>query len=237
MQPATSTGVELALWSTIFAAAGLTELNGFSRVSYLTYVLWATFVARITANWAYEMEMSDEIETGRINIVLLRPISFYEYYLSQFMGYKLWTIPFSLGFPLLASAIFPTTVIWSRLVPMLVLILYYLIFVHTIAFCIACFGFFITRVKGITVAKNMSLWVLTGELFPLDLVPEPMKTWAVQSPFASGVYIPVGFLSGRFGWDQYWMAFVSVTGGLVITGMFSVVIWRRGLREYTGTGA
>lgn len=232
-----STGVELALWSTILSAAGVSRLNGFSRASYLSYVLWATFVARVTANWAYEMEMGDEIETGQINSILLRPISFYEYYLSQFLGYKLSTIPFSFLCPLIATVIFPTTVIWSRFVPMLALIAFYLFFVHTLSFCIACLGFQITRVKGVTGAKNMSLWVLSGELFPLDLVPEPLKSWAVHLPFASGVYVPVGFLTGRLGWLELSQAFISVAAGLAVTGAAAFFLWNQGLREYSGTGA
>jgi ABC-2 type transport system permease protein len=237
IQPVMSTGIETALWASILSVAGVSTLNGFSRASYLSYVLWATFVGRVTSNWAYEMEMGDEIETGHINAILLRPISFYEYYLSQFLGYKASTIIFSLVCPLLASWIFPTTVIFSRLIPMLALVFYYLFFVHTLSFVVSCFGFFMTRVKGITGAKNMALWVLTGESFPLDLVPSPWKEWVIHSPFAAGVYIPVGFLTGRLGYDELASCFASVTIGIVVTGFAAMWIWQRGLRTYSGTGA
>lgn len=232
-----SSCVELALWSTILSAAGLTQLNGFPRASYLSYVLWATFVARVTANWSYEMEMGEEIESGRINTILLRPISFYEYYLAQFLGYKFSTMPFSFACPLLACLVFPTTVIWNRFVPMMALILFYLFFVHTLSFCISCLGFYITRVRGVTGAKNMSLWVLSGELFPLDLIPEPFRSWVIHLPFASGVYAPVGFLTGRLGWSELSQAFLSVAGGIALTSALAFVLWQRGLKQYSGTGA
>src|ERR1035437_9243442 len=119
LQPFLSTCMELAMWSSILTVAGISQLNGFSRASYLSYVLWATFVARVTANWSYEMEMEDEIESGHINAILLRPISFFEYYLSQFLGYKLSTIGFSFLFPLIVTWLFPTTVVWERFLPML----------------------------------------------------------------------------------------------------------------------
>lgn len=229
--------METALWASILSVAGVTSLNGFSRASYLSYVLWATFVARVTANWSYEFEMADEIESGRINAILLRPISFYEYYLSQFLGYKLSTVPFSLLCPFIATLIFPTTVILNRILPMLVLIFFYLFFVHTLSFCISCCGFFMTRTSGITVTKNMSLWMLSGELFPLDLIPAPMKGWVINLPFAAGVYVPVGFLTGRLGWDELLHAFASVTIGLMAVSLFAALVWRRGLRVYSGIGA
>jgi ABC-2 type transport system permease protein len=237
LQPVMSTGIELALWSTILTVGGLTQLNGFSRASYLSYILWAIFVGRTTANWAYEMEMDDEIESGQVNVILLRPISFYEYYLSQFVGYKFSTLLVSFGCPLLVTAFFPTTVIWSRFPTMLALIFFYLFFVHTLSFCVACLGFFITRVKGITGLKNMALWVLTGESFPLDLIPEPYKGWVLHLPFAGGVYYPVAYLTGRIGAAELRQAFVSVGGGLLIMIVVAAVMWRRGLREYSGTGA
>lgn len=237
MQPVLSTGIELALWSTILTVGGLTSLNGFSRASYLSYVLWAIFVGRTTSNWQYEMEMGDEIESGQINVILLRPISYFEYNFSQFIGYKLSTIVISFGCPLLVSAFFPTTVIWSRFAPMLCLILFYLLFVYTISFSVACLGFSITRVRGITALKNMALWVLTGESFPLDLIPEPYKSWILKLPFAAGVYYPVAYLTGRIGNSQLLQAYESIAVGLLLAGSLASIMWHRGLRQYSGTGA
>lgn len=237
MQPALSTAIEVALWSTILTVGGLTEVNGFSRASYLSYVLWAIFVGRTTANWSYEMDMDDEIETGSINTILLRPISFYEYYFSQFIGYKLSAIIVSFGCPLIVTAFFPTTVVWSHFFGFLGLIFFYLIFVHTLSFCVACLGFFVTRVKGITGIKNMALWVLAGESFPLDLIPEPYKAWVLKLPFASGVYYPVAYLTGRIGNAELLQGFINVAVGIVIAGVIASLMWKRGLRAYTGTGA
>lgn len=236
-QPVLSTGVELALWSSILTVGGLTQLNGFSRASYLSYILWALFVGRVSANWMYEMEMDDEIETGSINAILVRPISFYEYYLSQFLGYKLSTLVVSFICPLLVTMIFPTTVIWSHFPGMLALLFFYLFFVHTVSFAVSCLGFYITRVKGITGMKNMALWVLTGESFPLDLFPEPYKSWLVHSPFASGVYVPVAYLTGRVGNQELMQAFVSVGVGILVMAGIAYAMWKRGLRSYTGIGA
>jgi ABC-2 type transport system permease protein len=74
-------------------------------------------------------------------------------------------------------------------------------------------------------------------MIPLDLYPEPLKTWMIRSPFAAGVYVPVGYITGRFDSRLVWETFVSITIGLVVVGLVARVAWRMGLRSYTGTGA
>jgi ABC-2 type transport system permease protein len=85
--------------------------------------------------------------------------------------------------------------------------------------------------------KNMLIWVLAGELVPLDLYPEPVRTWLLHSPFASGVYVPVSYITGRVGTPFFLQSFISISGGLVVFGAIAYVLWWRGVRSYTGTGA
>ncbi|MGZ3685036.1 MAG: hypothetical protein ACXVCI_14340 [Bdellovibrionota bacterium] len=105
-QPLMSALIEILLWFAVFRSVGGREIAGFSRENYLAYAIWASFVARITSNWMYEFRMIDDVESGSVNTLLARPVSFFEYYLSQFMGYKVITSVFSLIFPLAAVAWF-----------------------------------------------------------------------------------------------------------------------------------
>ena len=184
----------------------------------------------------YEFRMIDEIDTGSVNSILARPISFYEYYLSQFLGYKLLTTSISLVVPFFATFFFIGTD-HTRIPAACLLIVYYLFLVHTLSFTIASFGFFFNRVHAFTVAKNIALWMLTGELFPLDLAPEPFKSILISLPFASGVYVPVAYITGRLGHEDLLNGFVSVTFGLMVMGPIAAFVWNRGRRKYSGTGA
>lgn len=237
VQPIVATIIEVTLWMALLSGMSLTTLGGFGRESYLAYALWATFMGRVTINWMYEITMIDDIDTGKINSILVRPISFYEFYLSQFMGYKIFAIIASFALPTVACLVLRAPLVVERLPLMLVLLIYYLIFVHTLSFCVACLAFFMTRAQSITGMKNLIVWTLAGELIPLDLFPEPFKTWLMHSPFASGVYIPVGFITGRVDMTLMLQSFVSVTLGILVAGTFGYVLWWRGLKAYTGTGA
>lgn len=237
VQPGLSAIIEVTLWMAMLTGMGTNSLGGFGREYYLAYAMWATFMGRITTNWMYEFIMLDEIDSGRINSILVRPISFYEFYFSQFIGYKLATAAFSFLIPLIACLAFKAPLIVERLPLMLLLLAYFLAFTYTISFCISCMAFFMTRAQSLTGMKNMMLWVLTGELIPLDLYPEPIRTWIVHSPFASGVYIPVAYITGRIDTHLIMQSFVSISVGLVLSGLCGAWLWRLGMRSYAGTGA
>ena len=237
VQPTLTTGIEILLWVAVFKGAGTESIAGFSRESYLSYALWSAFFSRIATSWMYEFKMIEEISSGTVNSLIVRPMSFYEYYFSQLMGYKLVTTIISMIIPIVACLLFDFPTILSRLPLATLLCFYYLILVHTISFIISTFAFHFTKISSITVAKNLFMWILMGELFPLDLLPEPFKTIIINIPFASGVFIPVGYVTGRVGIETVIDGFVSVSIGLVVLNLLGAFLWKRGLKSYVGTGA
>lgn len=236
VQPVLTVGIEVLLWLAIFKTAETTQIGGFGRESYLAYAVWAPFLGRITISWMYESMMVEEVASGTINTILTRPLSFYEYYLSQLLGYKVVTTLFSLMIPIAASIYFKLPVHLDRLAPALLLVLYYLILVHTMSFLISTLGFFLTRVRSFTLVKNLTLWLLSGELVPIDLMPEFLKKLLLMLPFSSGVYIPLAFITGRADSTLLLQGYANVTIALLVATPISFLFWRRGLQEYTGTG-
>lgn len=229
--------IEVTLWFALFKSAGTAEINGFGIDSYLAYAVWAAFVSRITSTWMYEYRMIEEIDTGSINSLLVRPLGFFEYYMSQFMGYKVVTTAISLMFPLLVCGFLGLPVLWSRVLPALLLVLYYLFLVQTLSFMIATIAFRLNRVQSLTVAKNLALWLFSGELVPLDLFPDRIRDFLLWLPFSNAVYVPVGYITGRFGTDVYLQGWVTTTLGLLVLGPVAAWSWRRGIAQYAGTGA
>lgn len=181
--------------------------------------------------------MIDEIDSGRINAILTRPISFYEFYLGQFMGYKTLCAVISLCVPVIACLIVPSPTQFHRLPLAIGLSFYYLILVHTMSFTVASIAFFYNRIHSLPAAKNIALWVLSGELFPLDLVPEPWRAVIIKLPFSSGAYLPVGYLTGRFDSGTIMQGFVSITIAIVFFAIVGSIIFQSGRRHYSGTGA
>jgi len=236
VQPLLSAGIEVAMWAGIMGGLGR-ALGGFGREYYLAYALWATFVGRVTGNWTYEFMMLDDIDSGRINAILVRPISFYEFYLSQFMGYKAVVALTSLVVPVASCLYFDLPFIPSRVPLTVLLIAVFLLFTHTLSFTVAGLAFFMTRAQSLTAIKNMAIWTLAGELIPLDLYPGALREWLMWSPFSAGVYVPVGYLTGRIDTARVVQSLGSIAMWGLVFAVISTVIWRRGVRHYVGTGA
>ncbi|MEY4616469.1 MAG: hypothetical protein RJB66_1429 [Pseudomonadota bacterium] len=237
LNPLISTVVELAMWWTMFQAMGVATLGGYTREYYLSYATWALFFSRISANWMYEFRMMQEVESGSINAILARPVSFYEFYLGQFLGYKFFTAVFSLWLPAVISMVMGGTTDLARLPVSVLLVFVYLVFTYNLTFCVVSFAFRLTKVSSFTVTKNFFIWLASGELFPLDLLPTSLKTLSMYLPFASACYLPVGFLTHRLGWEEMARGFTVTLLWSCIVGGLAMILWRRGLREYTGTGA
>lgn len=237
VQPILTTGIEILLWIAVFKGAQSTTIAGFSENSYLSYALWSAFFARIATSWMYEFRMIEEVSSGTINSLIVRPMSFYEYYLSQLMGYKLVTTLVSLIIPVVASMIFDLPTILSRLPLATLLCFYYLILVHTISFIVSTMAFHFTKISSVTAAKNLLFWILMGELFPLDMLPDPWKNIFISMPFASGVFTPVAYITGRVGIETMYTGFISVTVGLIVLNLLGAYLWKKGIESYVGTGA
>ncbi|MNK97181.1 ABC-2 family transporter protein [compost metagenome] len=237
VQPALTTGIEVLLWFAVFRGAAGNEIAGFTRDYYIAYAIWAAFFARIATSWMYEYRMIQEIDSGSINSLLVRPMTFYEYYFSQLMGYKVVTTVVSMIFPVVVILAFNYPTQFARLPMAFALVFYFLILVHSISFVVAASAFYLNKVYAITGAKNLALWLFTGELFPLDLIPEPYRSFVVALPFSAGVYVPVGYLTGRLDIEAVWSAFASVTVGILVVNIIGVWMWRKGVNVYAGTGA
>lgn len=237
VQPLMTTGIEILLWVAVFQGANSTTINGLGREYYLSYALWAAFFGRIATSWMYEFRMIEEISSGSVNSLIVRPLGFYEYYLSQLLGYKFITTAFSLFIPILAASYFNLPTIYSRIPLATLLCFYYLILVHTISFIVSSLAFHLTKISSFTVAKNLLFWILSGELFPLDLIPEPWRSRIMTLPFASGVFLPVGYITNRLGDTEMLNGFYSVTISLIVLNLLGEWLWKKGLNSYTGTGA
>lgn len=237
LQPFITSLIELTLWFAVFASISSDTFGGFTREYYLSYALWAAFFARAAVSWMYEHRMIEEIDSGSINGILVRPMSFFEYYLSQLMGYKLVTIAVSVLFPALACWAFDLPFSLSRAPLAILLVLYYLVLVHILSVLVASLAFSLNRVHSFTSAKNLALWLMTGELIPLDLLPANIRDVIISLPFSSAVYLPVGYITGRVDTDLVLQGFVSVTVGMAVAGPITYLVWRRGLNKYVGTGA
>jgi len=228
--------VEAAFWTGLIEASGNELLGGFPTSYYIGYFLY-TILQLGSLNWRFERAMIAEINSGAVNALLLRPSSFYEYHMGQLLGQKLIT-----AFVMVPVISF---IAWGwglpfhpeRLPIVLLMGISYVILLFSLHFAVAAMAFFFDNVYSLNNTKNMIIWVLTGELMPLDLLPSPIREWVIALPFSCGIYIPAAYLSGRIGTEAFMKGFIGLGAGGVFFGLLARFVWKQGLRRYGGTGA
>jgi ABC-2 type transport system permease protein len=228
--------VEAAFWIGLIEASGSPQLGGFPTSYYLGYFLWLILQLG-SLNWRFERIMIAEINSGAVNALLLRPSSFYEYHLGQLLGQKFITALVMTPVVIVIARVWDLPLHEERLIPALLMGFCYVIVLFSLHFTVAAMAFFFDNVYSLNNSKNMIIWFLTGELFPLDLLPSPLREWVIALPFSCGIYLPAAYLSGRISTDIFLQGFLSLAVGSVVFGLLARFIWQKGLRTYGGTGA
>jgi len=181
--------------------------------------------------------MIQEINSGAVNAMLVRPGSFYGLHFGNLFGFKLLTLAISLPLIFIIAYICDLPLFTGRVAAAVGMGLCYLFLIHTINFAIASLAFFFDHVYSLNMTKNMLLWFFTGELFPLDLLPSSVSKAVRLLPFSSGYYLPASYISGRIGTAFFLQGFASLAIGIAVMALIARLIWAKGLRNYTGTGA
>jgi ABC-2 type transport system permease protein len=139
--------------------------------------------------------------------------------------------------PVAVCYFFQLPFILEKVLLSIVLVLLYLVFTFLISFIISTLAFHITRVHSFTLTKHLALLLFTGELIPLDLLKEPYKTFFMNTPFTSAVYLPVGYITGRIDFATFANGFFLVSVGILTLIPIAILCWHKGKAVYVGTGA
>jgi ABC-2 type transport system permease protein len=226
--------ISLFAWS---AAAGAGSIGGLDRGALVFYYLGLIVVNQLTyaqANWT----VGDGIRSGRMNVLLMRPMSpVYDALASEIAGkvvYMAFVIPVTGA---LALILRPELHIELRNA---------LAFVPALAFAwmlrflwgywLALLSFWTTRADSLLALQDSLVFLLAGQVAPLALLPGPMKTIATVLPFRSMLGFPVEALAGQLDDAGLAAGFLVQASWLVFAIVVSVALWRAGVRRYSAVG-
>ena len=97
-------------------------------------------------------------------------------------------------------------------------------------------SFWMIRVHGITATFGRLLEVLTGFLFPLDILPTPIFNLLAILPFQYLGFVPVSIYLGRFNPDQINRIIFNQLIWVVVLYLISHIVWKKGLMKYDSAG-
>jgi ABC-2 type transport system permease protein len=230
--------VVFILWGAAFA--GTSSIGGFDLRQTLTYFVTLLVLQFFISAFNEDYQISEEIRNGLINQFLLKPINYFLYRFSIFVAARLVSgalilVPLLVAFPVIKDSLtFPTDG-WRFAVAVPALAMSALI-QFSIAYCFGMLTFWFLEIQGFVILSMAVEAVLGGQMFPLDLMPEPIFRAAQYLPFYYQMYFPGAILTGRIELPQALHGLAIQAGWVAVLLIVNQILWVRGLRRHTAVG-
>jgi ABC-2 type transport system permease protein len=230
--------VVIILWGAIYA--GVTRIGGYSLGQTFTYFTALIALQFLIGAFNEDYQIGEEIRNGLINQFLLKPIDYYVYRFTVFLSARavsgaLVFIPLLVIYPFLRSHLTLPAELWRPflLVPALLLAA---LLQFTIAFCFGLLAFWFLEIQGFVILSFAAETLLSGQIFPLDLLPPALFHAAQLLPFYYMMYFPAAILTGRIDLPTALHGFGIQIAWVVLFVIASRFIWMSGLRKHTAVG-
>jgi ABC-2 type transport system permease protein len=227
----------LAAWVAVANAQG-GQVGSYDVRDFAAYYVSLSLVSNLATSWnAYDFEF--EVRMGRLSPKLLRPLHPIHYAVVENIVWKMTTI-----IPLLIVLGFIAITFDARFrgTPAhLILFIPSVILGGSLAFLggwvVATSAFWTTRVHAVSTLWDRAAFIFAGQIAPIALLPGPLQTIALVLPFGYMLGVPAEILQGAVDVPTA-LALIAVQAVWVaIFYALLQVVWRIGVRQYTGVGA
>lgn len=230
----------ILLWQAIYQGSGKTELAGFKYREMIAYLLLVHISRMFSSMPGLASGIAREIREGTLKKYLIQPLDLLGYLISYRAAHKMTYIvtaalPYGIifficrgffdGFP-------PAPIMLAYLVS---LILSFLIGFYFEA-AVGMVAFWIMEVTSVLYIVITLNYFISGQMLPIDLLPEPWAGLLKLMPFQYMAYFPAVVFMGKvqgedlawgLGLEAFWAIFFA---------LLARYLYRRGLRHYGAYG-
>lgn len=228
--------VAYSVWGAIFSTSGKEEIEGFTLSSMMVYYLAANLVSE--AIRPQTKQISGEILDGSLSKYLLYPVSFLKFKFFSYLGH----VTFGTMKIILCSVIFisifgvPVEINLGNLIATIPSFLIAAIIYFLLALQLQLVGFWAEQVWALQYMLIFVIDVIGGAMLPLATFPEYLQTIFNYLPFTYTISFPIEIMLGRVSTEAWIFGTIISLFWIAILMLTASLIWRRGLRHYTGVG-
>lgn len=229
--------IYLVVWRTIARSSG-GAVGGYSAADFAAYFLVLMIVNHLTFSWIM-WEYEYRIRQGIFSPLLLRPIHPIHKDIADNLAYKLITFPVLLPAAIALALTFGAEFVvtpWAIVAFIPALLLAFLVR-FLIEWTLAMSAFWTTRTGAVNQMYFVVSLFLSGQVAPLDLLPAPIRAAATILPFRWTVSFPVELALGRLTPQGAVAGLAAQVGWLLGSLILLGLVWRVGVRRYSGVGA
>jgi len=231
------------LWYAVYMGRNMAPINGMTFKDMIVYNA-LMYIARGFSSVPGTMsDISKDIKDGLLNRYLIKPMDYFGYQVMYRLAHKLvfWyiallTFPFVFWFMSASGHYFthwPT--LWEALAFVVSLVIAFCIGIQ-FCFMIGCLAFWFLEISTFLFVVMMLEFFMSGQLIPLNILPQSLHHFLFYSPFSYEGYWPCMILMGKVPQDQ--LLPVLGRGVLWIGAFYGAVqlMWRMGLKRYSAVG-
>lgn len=232
-------GATAAVMPLVLAAAAQGGLiQGFNAQDFVVYYIISLLVTNfVSCHFMWEFAM--EIKDGIFSTFLLRPMPYLEFMAMRNLAWRLVRsvlfVPL-LGVLLLAyqGQIGNPTLYWGPEAILAVFLGHLVSFLSVMA--LATLAFYVQEATSFFELYYIPMLFLSGQMFPIAMFPDWARNLALFTPFYYTTGFPTELIIGRLTPEQSWPLLGVQVFWCVLSYVLFRIFFKRGLKEYTGTG-
>lgn len=230
--------VLVIIWSIVYKNVDL--IRGYNSQEMVSYVIFAWFFSFLTTTYAFEYNISKDIQTGTLSNILVKPISYIRYISVVATGRIFIALLIVLIQDGILIALFRDKLLFTFDAKIMVLLFAMLVVTYLVNLCVSILigfiSFWATEIGGIYYCIKTMVKFMSGTFFPISLLPLFFVKVSYFLPFVYTIYIPVQLYLGKISFAEGLRGLAIEMLWLVVLYVIIKIVWRAGLRKYESVG-
>lgn len=182
-----------------------------------------------------------DIQEGRLGNYILKPMMYFFAKWAEEVPYRLLQGSFGIVALVLFTLIFHihiSLIIFGffNFLLTILLVLGAMVLAQLYKTCLGFIAFWMTDAYGIFQVSEMLIFVFAGYIVPLFLFPRLFEVISYILPFSFMIYFPVAAASGLLTTSQLLLVMLGQACWIAIFIFFYILLWKNGLKIFTGVG-
>lgn len=231
--------IQFFLWTCVFNSSSNETVYGFTYNQMIAYSILAALVTKMVST-GFEWEVADDVKNGGLNKYIVKPVGYYQYRISCFLGAKIAhlamvciLIAVFLG---LISGFLGLEVEAPRVLLFLLSSILAILLNYSLVFCISTTSFWLNEVWGVYIAVGLAVNMLSGGLFPLEVFGSALQRVFDFLPFKYTISFPITIINGKLDLELVWSGYLLQLLWIGILTVLASMLWKKGTRKYIAVG-
>jgi ABC-2 type transport system permease protein len=239
---------QVFLWTAVFAATSRPDIAGYSRNDIVAYYLMTMVTRAFSSMPGLAGGISRGIRDGSVKKYLVQPVDYVSFLLAARIAHKLVyyaiaILPFAVVFWICRGYFPPPPDLPTIAAFLLALLLSFLLGFFMEA-TLGMLGFWVLETSSIVFAYMLVQYLLSGHMFPLDMlaaIPTGIAGTSLADlvrwlPFEYTAYFPAAVWLGKVRGADLAGSLLIEAGWVVIVAVACRLAWWRGTRRYAAYG-